>query len=98
MKTFEELNPYEKSVLLIWGKQLDYCTTAHHPIQKIKKKIHNVLPKLKDKDIRRINKILLASGFILKHPTGRKTTYNLSREGLRYCEILRNDKDYAHLI
>ena len=98
MKTFEELNPMEKAVFLIWGKQLDFTTTAHFPIQKINKKIKRVLPKLKDKDIRRINRTLITSGFILEHPTRRNTTYNLSHEGLRHCEFLRDDRDYSHLI
>ncbi|KKN58653.1 hypothetical protein LCGC14_0550200 [marine sediment metagenome] len=98
MKIFEELTPYEKSVLLIWGKELDFCMTAHYPIQRIKKKIKFTLPKLKNKDLTRINKTLMASGFILKHPTGRNTTYNLSREGLRCCEILKNDNEYEDLI
>jgi len=98
MKTFEELTNLEKSVLLIWGKELDYSTTAHFPIQRIKKKIQSTLQdiriqnkKIQDKDIRRANKTLINSGFIIKHPTGRSTTYHLSPEGLRCCNILREE-------
>ncbi len=39
MKTFEELTDLEKSVLLIWGKQLNFSTKTHHQIEKINKKL-----------------------------------------------------------
>ncbi len=91
MKTFEELTDLEKSVLLVWGKELDYTTTARYPMQKIKKKLLTTLPDIKDKDLRRINKTLISSGFITKQPSGRNPTYHLSREGLRCCNILKDE-------
>jgi len=91
MKTCEQLTDLEKSVLLIWGKELDYSTTAHYPDNRIWKKIKNTLPGIRDKDLRRINKTLKTSGFILKQPTGGETTFKLSPEGLKCCNIIRDE-------
>ena len=93
MKSFEELLPTERAVLLVWGKELNYSTTAHLSIKKVNKKIKSTHPKYLDKSIRRINKTLMVSGFILKHPARRGTTYSLSPEGRRCCLILRDEED-----
>jgi hypothetical protein len=89
MKTFEELTNLERSILLIWGKSLDFSTTAHYPDQRIKRKLTSSLPEVRTKDINRASKTLITSGFILEKPTRRNTTYSLSIEGLRCCNILR---------
>ena len=93
MKSFEELLPTERAVLLVWGKELNYSTTAHLSIKKVNKKIKSTHPKYLDKSIRRINKMLKSSGFILEHPARRDTTYSLSPEGRRCCLILRDEED-----
>lgn len=93
MKTFEELSTLEKSVLLIWGNELDFSTRTHHQREKIYKRIDANLPEITHKDKIRINKTLINSGFIVRHPTGRSTTYKLSPHGLRCCNILKREND-----
>lgn len=93
MKTFEELTDLEKSVLLIWGRELNYSTTAHYPKQRIEKRLKTNLPGILHKDLKRINKTLISSGFITQHPARRNTTYSLSIDGLKCCNILKNEND-----
>lgn len=93
MKTFEELTGLERSVLLIWGNELNFSTTTHHQIEKINKRIDAILPEIIHKDKKRINKTLINSGFIVKHPTGRSKTYCLSPYGLRCCNIVKREND-----
>ncbi len=93
MKKFEELTDLEKSVLLIWGKKLNFSTKTHHQIEKINKKIDVTLPGITRKDKKRINKTLINSGFIVRHPTGRSKTYCLSPDGLKCCNILKREND-----
>ncbi len=91
MKEFEELLPRERAVLLIWGKELDYSLSKHISIKKINQKIKSVHNEIRDNDIRRINKMLIASNFVIKHPAGRNTTYELSPEGRKCCLILKDE-------
>jgi predicted transcriptional regulator len=93
MKTFEELTRLEKSVLLIWGNELNFSTRNHRQIEKINKRIGANLPEIPHKDRKRINKTLLNSGFIVKHPTGRSKTYCLSPDGLKCCNIIKREID-----
>lgn len=93
MKTFEELTDLERSILLIWGNELDFSTTAHHQREKIMKRIDKILPKIKNKDKARANKNLINSGFIIRNPTGRSKTYKLSPYGLRCCNILKRENE-----
>lgn len=93
MKTFEELTGYERSVLLIWGKELNYNTRTHHQREKINKKIDAILPEIIYKDKKRINKTLINSGFIVRNPTGRSNTYRLSLYGLKCVNIIKREKE-----
>ena len=93
MKTFEELKDLDKYVLLIWGKELNFSTTTHHQIEKINKRLDAILPEIIHKDKKRINKTLINSGFIVKHPTRRSKTYQLSPYGLRCCNIVKREND-----
>jgi len=93
MKDFEELTDLEKSVLLIWGNELDFSTTNHRQREKINKRIDAILPDIKHKDKIRINKTLINSGFIVRHPTRRSKTYELSHYGLKCCNILKREND-----
>ncbi|KKN31973.1 hypothetical protein LCGC14_0818530 [marine sediment metagenome] len=91
MKTFEQLTRREKSVLLIWGNYLDFSTSAHYPIEKVKKKLRNSLSEIRDIDIKRMIKTLINSGFFVRHPTGRNETYGLTIRGLKCCNILKRE-------
>jgi len=91
LKTFEELTNLEKSVLLIWGKELNFNTKIHHQIEKITKRLDAILPEIIHKDKKRINKMLINSGFIVRHSTGRSKTYQLSPYGLKCCNILKHE-------
>ena len=93
MKSFEELTDYERSVLLIWGEELNYSTYAHHQREKINKRISKMIPQIKAKDRKRINKVLLNSGFILRNPTGRSNTYKLSLYGLKCVNAIKRERD-----
>jgi hypothetical protein len=93
MKSFEELTTLEKSVLLIWGNELNFNTKNHRQIEKINKRITANLPGIKQKDKKRINNTLITSGDVVQHPTGRSKTYGLSLEGLKCCNIIKREND-----
>ncbi len=93
MKTFEELTKLEKSVLLTWGEELDNSTATHYTLQRIRRKLTHTHPGIRVKDLRRIITTLINSGFFIKHPTGGSTTYHLSLDGLRCCNIIRDEND-----
>ncbi len=93
MKTFEDLTDLEKSVLLIWGKALNFSTNKHRQIERINKRIDAILHVNFHKDKKKINKMLINSGFIIRHPTGRSKTYCLSPDGLKCCNILKREND-----
>ena len=93
MKTFEELTDLEKSVLLIWGNELNFSTRSHYPIERINRRIDAIIDGILTKDRKRIIKTLINSGFIVRHPTGGSKTYNLSPYGLRCCNIIKREND-----
>ena len=92
MKTFKQLTDLDRTVLFIWGRELDYSTTAHFTLQKIKKRIKSQI-KILDKDLKRSMKTLINSGFFVKHPTGRSTTYHLSPKGRRCSNIVKRENE-----
>ena len=89
---FREIN------IIDLGKSIRFyhiCTLSN---TKDKKKMHFSLQdvrikgkKIQDKDIRRMIKTLINSNFFIKHPTGGSTTYHLSIDGLRCCNIIRDE-------
>jgi len=87
MKTFEELNNYEKAVLSACGKANKYSLRSHTPIGYIRKKIE----KKQRPFVNKAMKKLVSSGFILEHKARRNITYGLSPDGLKACNILKKE-------
>jgi len=88
MKEFEDLTEIERRVLVQFCQANNYSLSSHIPIEAVNLNIRGVHPK----HIRRAVKELISSGFILKHPTGRQTTYKISRDGLRGGNRLREEE------
>ncbi len=93
MKVFEQLTKVEKSILLIWGNYLNFSTKAHYPLERVKKKIKVTLPIIPDKDVKRVIRSLITSGFICRHKTGGNKTYELTPYGLKCCNILKREEE-----
>ncbi len=87
MKDLKDLNRYEKIVLSACGKANKYSLGSHRSIEIIRKKIN---PK-QQKYVNKAMKTLVSSGFIIQHPTSRKTTYGLSPKGLNACNLLKGE-------
>ncbi len=93
MKEFEDLTQIELRILVRFCEANNYSLSSHVPIEAVNLKLKGENSKyIRHKYIRRAIEELRASGFIVKHPTGRQTTYNISKKGLRAGTILRNDE------
>ncbi len=89
MINFEDLNSIDKAVLVACGIALNGSLSAHVTKQCIMKKVSkNLNPKHKKKSFDK----LLSKGLIRKHPTGRSTTYELTREGRDMYFKMQKDK------
>ena len=82
MKELEDLTPAEISILVIAYNVLNHSLHDHRPKQMILKKIVNMNPQLKKKAFNS----LISNGFLRKHPTGRNTTYELTKKGLKAAD------------
>ena len=82
MKELEDLTPAEKSILIMAYYTLDRSLSNHQPKQRFLKKIINMNPKVKKKAFNS----LVSNGFLRKHPTGRSTTYELTKKGLKAAD------------
>jgi predicted transcriptional regulator len=74
-----DLEPTDIAVLIAAADTCYYTLGKHVAEQAILKRCNK---NIKSKDIRKSFKKLCTQGLILKHPTGRNVTYNISREGL----------------
>ncbi len=78
MKELEDLTETEKAVFLACCDANNFSLRSHVPIEAIAKRIQDyVSGRYFNKAIR----VLLSNGFIRKHPTKGKTTYELTRNG-----------------
>ena len=75
MKECEDLNSSERAVLIICCDVCKSSTNCHVPREAITRRV-------KLKKPQRILKTLVSSGFIVKHPTGGKMTYAITRRGI----------------
>jgi len=82
MKELEDLTNAELSVLTISYLTLDKSLRCHQPKERILKKVVNMDPKVKKKAFDK----LVSNWFLRKNPTGRSTTYELTRKGLKAAD------------
>ena len=87
MKELDELTEVEKSVLIVSSIKLNHSLKCHQPKQVILKGIINMNPKIRNKAF----KSLVSNGFLVIHPTGRSTTYELTQKGLVAVDKLIKD-------
>jgi len=87
MKDLKDLNRYQKIILSACCRANKYSLGSHRSIEIIRKKIKPEYHKYLKKAI----KTLVSNGFLIQHPTGRKTTYELSPKGLNACNLINND-------
>jgi hypothetical protein len=71
-------DPFAKSVLIAVADACDYSIHAHVPEGAILRKFKSHL----QGDARNILKKLAKTPYILRHPTGRNTTFNITQDGL----------------
>jgi len=87
MKELEELNTFEKRVLLACCEANEFSLGSHVSIKKIRKKID----KKQQKYLKKAMRTLISSGFVLEHPTRGEMTYRLSRDGRNACFIIKKE-------
>lgn len=80
MKELKDLTETEKAVLLVCCNANNFSLGSHIPIEAIKK---GVKKEIRSKYVKISIKKLVSNGFIIKHPTRGKITYQLSRKGLK---------------
>lgn len=85
MKELEELNTFEKTVLIACCKANGYSLSSHVPLGYIRKKI----AKNHQKYFKKAFKTLVSSGFVIQHPASRNVTYALSPDGLKAGYVLK---------
>jgi predicted transcriptional regulator len=78
-----DLQPSDIAVLIAAADACYFSLGKHVPEQAILKRCDK---NFKNKDIGRSFKKLCSRGLIIKHPTGRNVTYNLSRDGLALAQ------------
>lgn len=78
MKEFEELNSFEKTVLLASCDANNFSLHSHVPIEAIKRRVQNMPSKLFNNAF----KTLKSSGFVVEHKTRGGKTYGISKKGL----------------
>ncbi len=79
MKELEDLDEDEKIVLLACYDANKGSLRSRVPIEAITRRIKILPSSYKKKAI----KLLRSNGFIFKHPSGRKMTYQLTKKGLK---------------
>ena len=82
MKELEDLTDAERSVLMMSYLTLGKSLHCHQPKESILNRIIKMDPKLKKKAFNK----LITNGFLRKQPTGRSTTYELTRKGLKAAD------------
>lgn len=88
MKEFEDLTQIERRILVRFCQANNYSLSSHVPIQAVNLIVKGVHPK----HIKRVVKMLISSGFVLKHPTRNQMTYKISIDGLKGGNILKNEE------
>ena len=81
------LTPFELDVLIACCDACNYSTNCHQPIEKIIKRIN----KSAGKNVRKVIKILVSKGFIIKHPTRGGMTYEPSKDAIMLVKSLNRD-------
>ncbi|MFX0104347.1 MAG: hypothetical protein ACFE75_02510 [Candidatus Hodarchaeota archaeon] len=76
MKELEDLNETEKAVLFACCDANNFSLKSRVPIEAIAKRVQ-----ISGKFFKKVIRLLLSNGFIREHPSGRKTTYELTRKG-----------------
>jgi len=90
MKELDDLNTFEKSILLVCCDANNFSLRSHVPIEAIKRRIRNV----PDKYIKKSIRILFSNGFIVKHPTGRsRNTIQHTKKGLKAGNLLKKEQE-----
>ena len=79
MKELEDLTDVQKTVLVAFCDANKWSLSSHIPKEAIKGKVKKLNPKRVKKAI----SVLVSNGFIMKHPTKHKITYQLSQKGLK---------------
>ncbi len=87
MKDLGDLNRIERAVLLACCDANKDSKGSHAPIEAIKRSIKN----LNQKQVRKVIKTLISSGFIREHPTRGGVTYNLNKKGIIACQTIREE-------
>ena len=87
LKELAELNQHERYILFICGDTCGYSLSCRVPLNAIKTRLRRMRPKT----FRRSFHTLLSNGFVRKHPSSRNPTYELTRKGLKACNILRDE-------
>jgi len=87
MKELKDLITIEKEVLLTFCDANNYSLHSHVPIEAVTRRLRNLSSKLTKKAI----KTLLTNGFIMKHPTRHKITYQLTKKGLHSGNQVKSD-------
>ncbi len=87
MKELEDLNTFERAVLLACCKANNYSLGSHVPLGAITRKIRGVSHKY----IKKVMKLLVSNGFVITHPTRRNVTYQMSKKGLEAGNILKKE-------
>jgi len=80
MKELEDLTETEKTVLFVCCDANNFSLGSHIPIEAITKRVKK---EIRSKYIKISIKKLISNGFIIKHPTRGKMTYQLSKMGLK---------------
>ncbi len=88
MKELKDLNNVQKSVLMGFGYMNKFSLGAHNPKEPVIKKLNR---KMNPKHVKKAFQFILSNGFIKKHPTCRKTTYELTEKGLKACNELKKE-------
>lgn len=78
MKELEDLTILEREVLLVFCDANIFSLSSHIPLEAVKRRLRDLSPKLVKKAIN----LLLTNGFIMKHPTRHRITYQLTKKGL----------------
>lgn len=87
MRELEDLDDIDKAILLACCDANKFSLKCHVSIPVILKKLENRLAPYFKKRFKK----LCSDGFMVKHPVGHKTTYNLSKKGLKAGNQLKDN-------
>jgi DNA-binding MarR family transcriptional regulator len=79
MKELNDLTAIEREILITFCDVNNYSLKSHKPLEAVVRRLRYLNPKT----VKKVIKILLTSGFIMRHPTKHRVTYQLTKKGLK---------------